>query len=93
METVDKQRIRVFNREHRVKLRTVAVIVVTKKVVVPLSAYSPEDLLTAMMQRKFPSGYKAYLRLAKHREPKVYNGNYASTINSFSLGFRSEQCR
>lgn len=45
-----------------------------------------EDDATERMQKSFPKCYKEYLARAKKREPGVYNGLYASTTNSFSLG-------
>ncbi len=44
-----------------------------------------EDKRTAKMQASFPKCYKEYLAIAKRRHPKLYNGNYASTINTWSV--------
>lgn len=83
--------IRERNRLHRIRVKTLTVVVVTKKIVVPLESFDNQDLATIQQQARMPKNYKSYLRQAKRREPRIYNGNYASTINSFSLGFRTDQ--
>lgn len=92
METLSLQRIKESRRIHRIKLKSVRIIVIGKAKIPETAFQDRMDLITAKLQRKFPETYKQYFLAAKKRAPKVYNGNYASTINSFSLGFRHDQC-
>lgn len=43
-----------------------------------------EDDATEKMQKSFPKNYKEYLRRARERHPIEYNGQYHSTISTFS---------
>lgn len=79
------------NRLHRFRMQTLTVIAIGKKILLPINLLEPEEVQSLMFKRKTPADYKEYFMQAKKREPRVYNGNYASTINSFSMGHRREQ--
>lgn len=91
METREQQKNKEFNKTHRIRIKTLFVVTITKKISLPRSAFfDNQDLLTERMRLGFPKSYQDYFKAAKKRHPKIYNGNYARTTNTFSVGSTTE---
>lgn len=88
--TVELMIIRERNRLHRHRVKTLQVIVLRRTIRIPAELFLPGEIDVKRFN-KAPTSYKQFLEVAKKRERKIYNEQYGSTFNSFSLGNRHDQ--